>query len=256
MTIEELAILESNLIVKAERLISSAEQKGLPLRLLGGLAVRITSPHGSTHYLLRRSYADIDLVGLSRDVRRIKDIFLEQGYVSDTRFNALHGETRLIFYDPANDKHIDVFLDQFNMCHKIDLRKRLLPGYKTLTLADLLVTKLQIVQLNTKDMMDIYALILDHEVAVEENSESIDGTYIAGLAGKNWGLFTTLSDNLHRVQEEWAGFLEEAEASIVRDRADRLLNWMEAAEKSMAWKIRARIGRRMKWYDLPDEVAR
>lgn len=247
---------EEELIEKARRIIQSGEAAGIHLRLVGGLAVRITSPQATQKPALQRAYADLDFVGLSAEGRRIKQLFLELGYQPDQRFNALHGQTRLLFYDPANEYHVDIFLDRFKMCHTLDLRQRLFENYLTLSLADLLITKLQVVQLNEKDMQDILAILLDHEVGSIEQPDRIDASYFGRLTADDWGLYTTLSDNLLRTREFAPSVLDEVDQNLVIQRIDALLGALQETPKTLRWRLREKLGRRIEWYDLPDEVNR
>src|SRR5512143_401655 len=160
-------MIEKEAWQEAQRIVADGEAAGFRLRVLGGLAVSLTCPSAATHPRLKRPYVDIDLVGLTRDGPRVGVFFTKLRYIPDQRFNALHGLTRLLFYNPADGGHVDVFLDRFQMCHTLDLRQRLLEGYVTLTLADLLITKLQIVEMNLKDMQDCLAILLDHELGPE-----------------------------------------------------------------------------------------
>ncbi|HOG46416.1 MAG TPA: hypothetical protein PLJ35_04920 [Anaerolineae bacterium] len=248
-------MVETDLKAEGRRVVERGEAAGVRLRLLGGVAIALISPRGASHAQLAREYADIDCVGLHRDARQISDLFAALGYEHDQRFNALHGYKRLIFYDEQG-RHADIFLDRFEMCHTLDLKGRLLDGYLTLPAVDLLITKLQIVQLNDKDLRDILALLLDHEIEATEGSGKIDAAYLAGLTSADWGLHTTLSDNLARARDEWPNYLNEAEGQVVAARIEALLVAMERAPKTLAWRLRARIGRRVEWYELPDEVAR
>lgn len=245
-----------DLVERALEIIQAGDEKGVCLRLLGGLAVRIASPSTCSQAYLQREYADIDFAGLGRDRWKIKDLFLELGYVPDDRFNALHGRTRLIFYPPDGGSHVDIFLDRFQMCHILDLRQRLFADYRTLALADLLVTKLQVVQMNAKDLMDILAILLDHGVQSGEAREVIDLAYLASLVSTDWGLYTTMSDNLRRTRDEFSGILEPLQRETVSNRIDAILRAMDTAPKTVAWKLRAKVGRRMEWFELPDEVNR
>ena len=147
---------------EAERIIQGAEAKGIALRLLGGMAVSIRCPSASKPPLSRRR-VDIDVMGRRRDTAKINQLFKELGYRPRERFNALQG-SRLIFNDLKNQRRVDVFLDVFQMCHKFDFRDRLALEPKTIPLSDLLSTKLQIVEINEKDVKDIFAILLDHEV--------------------------------------------------------------------------------------------
>jgi hypothetical protein len=248
-------MIEQDAGQEVRRIVADGEAAGLHLRALGGVAVSLACPSAATHPRLKRAYADIDLVGLTREGPRLGAFFSQLGYIPDQRFNALHGLTRLLFYNPADGGHVDVFLDRFQMCHTIDLRRRLLEGYLTLTLADLMITKLQIVEMNLKDMQDCLAILLDHELGPESLGQ-LDQNYLAGLTSRDWGLFTTLGDNLEKVKEHSADFLLSDEAYTVAARVDGILQAMQSAPKSLGWRARSRIGRRLEWYDVPDEVRR
>jgi hypothetical protein len=248
-------MIEKDASLEVERVIREAEKASIRLRVLGGLAVYMTCPSATGHTRLKRSYADIDLVGLEKDGSRLGKLFQQLGYEPDQRFNALHGQTRMIFYNSNDGSHVDVFLDRFQMCHTLDLRKRLLEGYLSLTLADLLITKLQIVELNEKDIKDILSILLDHAIGSEMPSQ-LDMNYLTGLTGGDWGLYTTLSDNLVKIKELLPDFLFEDEARLVKQRIEQVLLTMESAPKSLRWKVRSKVGRRVEWYDLPDEVRR
>jgi hypothetical protein len=248
-------MIEKDARSEVERIIQAGEAVSISLRALGGLAVYMSCPSAVTHPRLKRSYADIDMVGLGKDGARLGQFFTQLGYDPNQRFNALHGGTRMIFYNPADGSHVDVFLDRFHMCHTLDLRQRLMDGYLTLTLVDLLITKLQIVELNEKDMKDILAILLDHESG-QEAPDRLNLTYFARLVGSDWGLYTTLHDNLVKSKEHLADYLEGNEASRVAERLEEILQKMNASPKSIRWRARAKIGRRVGWYDLPDEVNR
>jgi len=248
-------MIEKDAKREVERIISSGEKAGIRLRVIGGLAVYLSCPSAVTHDRLKRSYADIDLAGLEKDGPRLGQFFTQLGYAPDQRFNALHGQRRMIFYNPDDGSHVDVFLDQFQMCHTLNLRQRLLEGTLTLTLADLLITKLQIVEMNEKDMKDILAILLDHAIGAEA-SDKLDLDYLTRLTSSDLGLYTTLSDNLVKVKGHLSEYLLGGEIDLVEQRIDQTLRTIDAAPKSLRWRARAKVGRRMEWYELPDEVKR
>jgi hypothetical protein len=248
-------MIEKDAKLEVARIISAGEKAGIRLRVLGGLAVSLTCPSAVTHPRLKRSYADIDLAGLEKDGPHLGQFFTQLGYAPDQRFNALHGSTRMLFHNPADGSHLDLFLDRFKMCHTLDLRQRLLEGYISLTLADLLITKIQIVEMNEKDIQDILAILLDHAIGPEA-PDRLDLDYMVGLTSHAWGLYTTLSDNLLKSQEHLADYLQADEVALVEQRVEQILQKMQMAPKSVRWRARARIGRRLEWYDLPDEVKR
>jgi len=248
-------MIEKDANLEVGRIIRAGEEAGIRLRALGGLAVYMTCASAVRHPRLKRSYADIDLAGLEKDGPRIGKLFLQLGYKPDQRFNALHGQTRLIFYNPGDESHVDIFLNRFQMCHTLDLRNRLLEGYSSLAVVDLLITKLQIVELNEKDIQDILSILLDHAIGTEAPGQ-IDADYLTGLTSNDWGLYTTLSDNLGKINELLADYLPGDEVELVKQRIEQLLLKMDASPKSLRWKMRSKVGRRVEWYELPDEVKR
>jgi hypothetical protein len=240
---------------EAERILDEGAHQGLAVRLIGGLAIYRSCPRSRTIAGLSRTYPDIDVVVPGGATRPTTTLFAALGYEPDRRFNALHGATRLLFRDLGRERQVDVFVGVFSMCHRIDLTDRLLPGYTTLPLADLLVTKLQIVQLNEKDVKDALCLLLDNAPNQGERFDAIDLGRLVALSSDDWGLFTTLVDNLETVARQASAYLEEADASAVRGRARAIIDALSAAPKSRRWRIRSMVGRRVAWYELPDEVA-
>jgi len=171
-------------------------------------------------------------------------------------FNALRGSTRLMFLDMPNKRRIDIFLDDFDMCHKIDLHDRLKIDPKTLSLADLLATKLQVVKTNEKDIKDMVALLLDHDVATSDEPEKVNGKRLAKLCAEDWGIYKTFTSVLAKiliVMEQLD--LTPDERKIVKDRIERISKMIEDEPKSMKWKMRARVGEKAVWYKLPDDLA-
>jgi len=242
MTVAPLA----DILAEARRILDHAAH--VPLRLLGGAAVALSAPNG---VLLERDYNDIDfLTGHGRGPE-VVEAFAQLGYEGDPRFNALNGHRRLLFYDTSNARRVDVFVARFEMCHALPLAKRVALRDTTIPLADLLLTKLQIFALNEKDQRDIVNLL--HAHPVEEHA--IDGRYIATLLAGDWGLWRTATMNLERVRGALSRYeLQPEQEEVVRARLDDLRRLVDAEPKSAKWKMRARIGERVKWYDEPEEI--
>jgi hypothetical protein len=238
---------------EVRRILEAAEARGITLRVLGGVAVFLHSP-SARHRALQRTYRDADLAGLSSQKRAIEALFAELGYQADREFNALHGHQRLFFWDPQHERQIDVFLDRLRMCHTLELRGRLERDRWTLPLADLLLTKLQIWEANEKDLIDIVALLHDHPLGYGDE-ETIDLGRIIEVLSSDWGWYRTAKENVERVR---ALILERelAEEFVSLRRLEELWRAVEEAPKSRAWKMRAMIGERKRWYELPEEVRR
>lgn len=226
-------------------------ERGLPLRLLGGVAIATLCP-SSRQPPLRREYADIDLAttGTARD--RVIELMESLGYRGDREFNMLHGNRRLYFGDETNGRHVDVFVNEANLCHRVNLKNRLEIAPLTLSLADLTVLKLQVVETNEKDYLDLCAIFADHDLSEDESG--VNSTYITGLAASDWGLWRTLGMVAER-SERFALELPDFEAGDrVAGRLRRLRQELDTVPKSRSWKLRARIGDRKRWYELPEEM--
>lgn len=240
---------------EARRVTTATAERGITAQALGGVAVFLQCPSAS-QAPLQREYKDIDLVTTRSMVSKLTDVLEGLGHAPDKRFNALHGSQRLFFWDERNSRQLDVFVDGFEMCHKFDLRKRLAvnPTAPTLPLADLLLTKMQVVEINLKDMKDIAALLQDHPFTSDDQGINLD--YITGLTRNDWGLQHTLEKTIERLKEP--DNLSELNAAEPRyaltDQLDALAQGMNDAPKSTGWKLRSKVGERMRWYELPEEA--
>jgi hypothetical protein len=238
-------------VAEGRRVAEAAAQRGLPLRLLGGVAVAIRCPSALEAPLARR-YGDIDLATVGGAKDEGVELVESLGYIGDREFNALHGRRRLIFWDERNQRQLDVFIDEANLCHEVKLGARIENVPLTLTLADLTVLKLQVVETNDKDYLDVCALFADHDLTHDDNG--IDVGYIAALAASDWGLWRTLGMVAGRCEQFALALPGFDSAEVVAERLRRLRGELDAVPKSRGWKLRSRIGDRMRWYELPEEV--
>jgi hypothetical protein len=239
----------------ALQLVQEAEHRGAKLRLLGGMAIYLDSPASANHPVLKRTYNDLDFVVDRRGSSFIPDAFEARGWEPDRHFNALHGATRLLF-TYRDEIQADLFVGEFVQCHKLTLERRLALHPVTLTQADLLLTKLQIHEMNRKDANDVFMLLLSCNLAPAQGKRTIDTGRIRALTGSDWGWYTTVHDNLLFLRRSLPKGLQPKEQAAIRSQLDRLKEVLEAAPKSAGWKTRNLIGRRIPWYDEPEEVHR
>jgi len=233
--------------------MSAANDQDVPVRLVGGLAVRLRADE-AFHTGLSRVYKDIDFVTLRGKSKQVVAFMESMGYQPNKEFNGFNGHERLLFYDIPNQRQVDVFVGAFRMCHEIPITDRIHLDATTVPLAELLLTKLQIVQLNEKDMRDIVALVHHHDVA-EHDGDTINAAYIARLCAGDWGLWRTCKMNITRTRDGLDGFdIASHERDEVEARLDRLWQRIESQPKSRGWKLRDRIGDRKQWYEEPEEV--
>jgi hypothetical protein len=235
------------------RLVHAATERGLPVRLIGGVAVWARCPSAMIPQL-RREYGDVDIVSIRKVSRDLIRFVESMGYQPDKLFNALHGAQRLNFTDAVSGRPLDVLLDRFAMCHTIDLENRLSIDPVTIPIADLLLTKLQVVRINRKDLLDLTALLADHPPGGRE-AASIDLGRLTALLGKDWGFEHTVRLNLARLRMSIADFgLPEAVTRTVDERIAGILAALDGGIKSLGWQLRAKVGERIQWYELPEDV--
>jgi hypothetical protein len=246
--------IQRDIVAEAKRLLALASSDGVPLRALGGVAIHLRAP-AELPPSLAREYGDVDFVTAKGSSAAVQGIFRATGYEPHVAFNALHGTERLLFFDDGNERQVDVFVGGFSMSHKIPVAERLELEPGTLPLAELLVTKLQIAELNEKDVRDALALFHGHPVD-ERDGDSINAARVAEMCRSDWGLWRTLTGNLATCRDHLARYdLPEDESARIHGAMDALLDRIDSEPKTRAWKLRARIGERKRWYMLPEEVA-
>jgi len=238
-------------VAEGRRIAEAAAERGIPLRVLGGVAIALTCP-SARRPPLAREYADIDLTSVGGAKKKAVHLLESLGYAGDKEFNILHGHRRLYFWDERNQRQVDVFVDEANLCHRIDLKRRIDKIPQTLSLADLTVLKLQVVETNEKDYLDLCAIFADHPLTADDSG--VNSAYIAELAASDWGLWRTLGMVAERA-ECFAHELPEFEAAeLVAERLRHLREELDSVPKTRGWRLRSRIGDRKRWYELPEEV--
>ena len=252
--VEEAAPL-ADVEAEAARLLERAAQANVLVRLLGGAAVGMHR-HGPRPAALERRYGDIDVVVKKGQDRALKRLLEDLGYVPNRNFNNLHGDRRLLFYDERNERQVDVFIGTFRMCHTLELNDRLELHPQTLAPSDLLLTKLQVVKINTKDIIDAQALLLGHQVERDRAGDVIDLKRLVQLTSRDWGWYTTFMDNLARLMPDVESVLPPDVAAQVGTRVATIQQALVDAPKALPWKARAALGRRVAWYELPEEIGR
>jgi hypothetical protein len=237
----------------AVAIVDAGAALGVVARVLGGVGVALHCPSSEQEPFLRE-YGDLDVVVDRRGGRKHADtLFASLGYQADVEFNTMNGpEGRRRYL--SGDQKVDVFVGAFRMCHELPLEERLAADAPTVTLADLFLTKAQIFELTDKDALDLACLLLDHELA-EHDDDRIDVRRIVALTGADWGLWRTVTRSLDRLRTTADGLAPEQRATIAA-RIDALRSELDAAPKSAKWKLRARVGDHVRWYELPEDPDR
>jgi len=239
---------------EALRVVDAGEQAGVHLRVIGALAFWHHCPeYGFIQEKLGRVYTDIDFAGYGKQSKEISRFFPTIGYEEDPEINAFHAEGgRFVFNNPTNHIHVDVFMDKLDFCHPIPWKGRLEVDNPTIPLAELLLEKMQIVKINEKDIIDTIMLLLEHEIRADDE-DHINAAHVGKLCAGEWGLWRTSSMNLEKVRDYLPHLdLDEQQKQVVTRRVAELLSAMDDFPKGTKWKLRARIGDKMKWYNEID----
>lgn len=247
-------ILPRDFVEEAVRIVNEAKKRKLILRVMGAVAIRIKcTGYISLYAELKRGLTDIDFAGYSKQGRKISALLKELGY--ELRKDMLIHEGRYFFYDPNSGLKVDIFLDKLSMSHTINFKNRLELDFPTITLTDLVLEKLQIVKINEKDLKDLVVLFRSYDVG--DNEKVINGRYIAKLLSDDWGFYYTVTTNLKRLED----FLKrtnipEKDKKDVNMKIEKLSKMIEAEPKTLKWRLRSRIGTKMKWYTEVEEAER
>jgi hypothetical protein len=243
------------LLATAVDLVQGAAAEGVPLRLVGGLAVRVLCPEFPPRV---RDRQDLDLASVSAARPRLTSYLMERGHEPDKRFNALYGHKQLFFAAP-DGRAVDVLIDQLEMCHVLTFKDRIERMPLTLDVPDVLLSKLQIVQLNEKDAQDMIYLLSAYQVREGDEVGTIGLQRIAGIVADDWGWWRTVVLNLGRLIELATGagrHLVPADAPFdFMTQLERIRTAIDEAPKSLRWKIRSLVGERKRWYSVPEEQA-
>lgn len=242
---------------EVERIVEAVAAAGAPIRVLGSIGVALHCPHAKALLpSFERTYADIDFAAYGRNARDVTAAVTRLGYREDREVSITSEGRRAIFDHPTEPRvHLDVFYDQLEFCHRIPLAGRLEADRPTIPLAELLLSKLQIVKLNEKDVVDTVLLLLDHEIG-KGDDDVIDVERVAELCAADWGLWRTLTMNLEKVRALAATYpqLDASQRARTIAATHALKRAMDDAPKPLAWRVRDRVGDRRQWWTDVDEV--
>jgi hypothetical protein len=239
------------------RIIQDSAAAGVTLRVIGSLAFQFHCPtYGYLQAAMGRAYTDIDFAGYSRERNAVRDLMSGLGYAENREVTVVSEGMRMIFESAATGLHVDVFYDKLDFCHEISWKNgRLGVDSPTLPLAELLLEKMQIVRINEKDIIDTIMLLLEHPLG-DTDQETINIKLVAELCADDWGLWRTTTMNLGKVNQLVTDYnqLNATDKTQVASQVGAALQRISDQPKSLAWRLRDRVGDRVKWYKEVDEV--
>jgi hypothetical protein len=239
---------------EALELIEGAGRDGIVLRLVGGLAVRVLCPAFPPRV---RDRQDLDLASTAEARSGLTRFLVERGYEADKHFNALYGRKQLYFVAPGG-RAVDVLIDRMEMCHVLEFRDRIHHMPLTLDVADLLLTKLQIVELNEKDAQDVLYLLSAFPIVEGDEPGRVGLDRVREVVADDWGWWKTVTLNLDRIRNlastDGARLIPTDTPFEPRAQLERLSSATEDVPKTLRWRLRAKLGERKRWYQVPEET--
>jgi hypothetical protein len=237
-------------------ILKASDNANIQLRVIGSLAFQMHCPEfGYLQAAMGRAYTDIDFGAYGKQNKPISELMATLGYAENREVFINTEGARAIFDKPNLGLHVDIFYDKLDFCHTIYWKDRLEIDSPTIPLTELLLEKMQIVQINEKDVIDTIMLLLEHPLG-EIDKETINIKLAAELCANEWGLWRTTTMNLDKVKKLAQSYsqLTVEQKSRVESRVDQILTRLNNEPKPLAWKMRDRVGDRVKWYKDVDEV--
>jgi hypothetical protein len=249
--------LNLEFVDEALNLVRDAEAKGIRLRILGSIAYRLQCPNNLHLFQdTKRVLTDVDFGAERKQNRAIREFLTSRGYIADEGIYVASEGARHVYLHRETGLNVDVFADELYFCHRIPFKGRLELDSPTICTTDLLLEKMQIVEINLKDFKDTIVLLLEHPLSQQQaGPKAIDVDYIVDIMRQDWGFYYTFTTNLKRVPDHLGEFssLGEEGRDVIQSRIDALLSTIEAAPKTLGWRMRAKIGTRSRWYQEVSE---
>ena len=239
-----------------KRILKASIDSGIIMRVIGSLAFQMHCPKfGYLQAAMGRAYTDIDFAAYHRQTKEIQILMSGLGYKENREVFIVSEGDRAIFERSEIGIHLDVFYEKLAFSHVIYWNNRLEVDNPSIPLAEMLLEKMQIVQINEKDIIDTIMLLLEHPLGYKDH-ETINIKYVAGLCSTDWGLWRTTTMNLDKVQQLAHGYtqLTTEQKEKIDSQVNTALARIEKEPKSLAWRLRARVGDRVKWYRDVDDV--
>jgi len=248
---------DTEFLFHAHDIVAEAQKQGAIIRLLGAVAFNIHCPaYGHFQQEAKRHFTDLDFAAYFSQHDAIRKAFTKLGFEEDREVAVVFARQRLIYNKPGTDLHVDIFFDKLDFCHPIPWAGRLEVDNPTIPLAELLLEKMQIVQINPKDIIDTIMLLREHPLN-NSDVDTVNASRIAAMCARDWGLWRTVTMNLNKVSQisrEYS-WLAEGDRAVVVEKIDTLVKTIQDEPKPASWNIRNKIGDRVKWYKDVHEVA-
>jgi hypothetical protein len=239
---------------EGKRIAEAAQQQGIIMRVMGPLALHYYFPdqidlYAKLERLGDRYFTDIDFASYGKGRKGMVKFMASVGYESDMQTMAMTGQTRQIYFGGAVPM-IDVFFDKLDYCHEVNYDGRLEFDRWSVSLADILLQKLQIWEINDKDLKDIEYLFTVADFG-EDEEKKVNVGYVARRLADDWGFWYTATTNLDRVKDHVGDVdvLSDEQKAKIRQVADQVRARIDQEPKTRKWEKRAKKGASKIWYN-------
>jgi hypothetical protein len=232
-------------------ILKKCKQEDIEIRVIGGIGIFLKCPeYQELADTTREPFSDIDLITRKKHIEKIENLFESLGFEQNRNFKILFGYQRRIFYTPMNIT-VEVYLDDLPLCQDIKISDRICLDYPTLSVTDLLLSKIQRIKLKDKDIFDILILLASCNFT-GENSNRIDLEYISRLCSKSWRWWKTFKINIDTLYKSKKDFLNNQ--GDISGKLEQVEHAIDSKKKSFGWKLRNLIGEKIRWYRYVEDT--
>lgn len=256
----------------ALEVVEAAQSRGIILRVLGAVAAYLHCSENESAIMFFRSvgrvdggvlFTDVDLIGYSKQRKQLVSLMRELGFDENRAINTLFGHKRMVFF--RDGVKVDIFFDKLEFSHDVFFgnepgKGRLELDYPTISLTDLLLEKLQIHQINKKDIIDVMAILMTHDVDNANGREVIHAGYIGRILSDDWGFWYDALENLRKIESFASRFRDEGlitaeQHAMILQNIEKLRFAIEGSEKTKNWVKRAKTGTSKPWYREVEDLS-
>ncbi len=241
---------------EVRRIVEAGSAAGVTLRLLGSLAFQFHCPEfGFLQEKMGRAYTDIDFAGYGREAKNVRALMAGLGYAEDKEVWVVSEGGRAIFNHPALKLHVDVFYEKLDFSHVIPWAGRLETDSPTIPLAETAAGE-DADRADQREGRDRHDHAPARAPAGETDRETINMNACRQAVLGGMGAVAHGDDEPEQGAPAGRRLppTDRQQKNDVAIQIDGAMAHIEASPKSMAWRMRARVGDRVKWYKDVDEV--
>lgn len=242
-----------SLLDVAVSVINTLAARRIVARLFGGLSIEVIAPWKDI-FGIDRPVKDIDIIVPRSSMITAMDVLSIDGWKMNGRNQRINSGILVCAIDNTSGTRLDMYADPVILNQTLYFGQRLRILEKTLTPVDLLISKLQIVNITDRDLDDICALAGGCQVAAVDSPSTLNAERLKIICSNSWALQYTSIGNLDAAERR-AGThrdIQEERLARILQNVSLLRNICTDCPKSWTWRLRAKIGPLLPWYEQID----